>query len=808
MTSSFYNFVLGLQAQFEPDKPLQEGYALLSNGRVRNNVVEPVRSPVEDTSLPAGNYQGIYGVGSYLIVFIDGELWYRDVTTTNAFVRAAMPSALDADVPYIYLEQIPATTVPYERAGAVAVTSFNNNRVTTHPAGLVIMDGVNQPQFVVPLADGSLGVRVISTYAEYNLNNREYVPVGICPKMIGEKLFMVGKDSTGRYTQIFQSVSGRPLDFVIAIEPDGTKAGDASAMAHSVGLDEITAIMPTQAEDAGLAFTATGTFLVSVDYSNLLLFGEPRLRNTTLFPVGVLNPFSFASRNGEMAFIHRHGISAFNTVLQLRNESNNEPLSRSVQRLLRGKVQSAPAAINDDDYMYLAVDTVHGPGVLVYDNVLGQYVALDIYRNVGQIRMFAKTTEPDGTRLWFITNSGLFEHEGSDEYETARMYIGDWFGPQANSQYTPTQCSLIFTSVNEDTEIAVTLYQDRREVVKHTTVLKGVEISDLPSQPMPGPIVTGPRNVPYIFKPAKTGGSWSFGYMIEWRGAASLAGATVDYTIESGSNTIVSVANANYRPNANSKQTFFFLADSAPNDNIERIIGSGIVIGGGDHLYNNGTISDYINAFDGRWTAGPQFFMAPGNHDLDTDNGKVFFDRFNGQRYYSKRFGEVEFFFLNAGYSTATVALDAITRAAGAPDKEPDGNTMTSVQAQWLRRVLRASDARFKFVVVHAPPYSNEVGYYPGYDVLRWPFRTWGATAVLSGHAHNYERLTVDGLPYIVCGTGGHSLRGFTNTVHVPYEARQSDSFGVLELTTNGFSCNTRFIKEDGSSFDRHIITV
>jgi hypothetical protein len=38
---------------------------------------------------------------------------------------------------------------------------------------------------------------------------------------------------------------------------------------------------------------------------------------------------------------------------------------------------------------------------------------------------------------------------------------------------------------------------------------------------------------------------------------------------------------------------------------------------------------------------------------------------------------------------------------------------------------------------------------------LRWPFAEWGATAVLAGHDHIYERIVRDGIVYFVNGLGG-----------------------------------------------------
>ena len=40
-----------------------------------------------------------------------------------------------------------------------------------------------------------------------------------------------------------------------------------------------------------------------------------------------------------------------------------------------------------------------------------------------------------------------------------------------------------------------------------------------------------------------------------------------------------------------------------------------------------------------------------------------------------------------------------------------------------------------------------------------------GATAVLAGHDHDYERLIIDGLPYFVNGLGGGGIYQFTTPV-------------------------------------------
>jgi len=40
---------------------------------------------------------------------------------------------------------------------------------------------------------------------------------------------------------------------------------------------------------------------------------------------------------------------------------------------------------------------------------------------------------------------------------------------------------------------------------------------------------------------------------------------------------------------------------------------------------------------------------------------------------------------------------------------------------------------------------------------MRQPFAEWGVDLVLLGHEHVYERMTVDNIPYIINGLGGHN---------------------------------------------------
>jgi predicted phosphodiesterase len=199
--------------------------------------------------------------------------------------------------------------------------------------------------------------------------------------------------------------------------------------------------------------------------------------------------------------------------------------------------------------------------------------------------------------------------------------------------------------------------------------------------------------------------------------------------------------------------------------------------------------------FCGAGAATNRFFPCLGNHDYLTNNARPYFDFFtlpgNG-RYYTHTHGPVQIFCLNMC------------------QQEPDGVTNGSVQAQWLKQELAASIAPWRLVYFHQSPYSSGAihgSWTHECDVARWPFREWGASAVLSGHDHLYERITVNGLTYFVNGLGGESW----DHLHLP-RVRGSQKFhtadyGAMRIDATETNLVFRFINWQGKLFDTHIMT-
>jgi tartrate-resistant acid phosphatase type 5 len=161
--------------------------------------------------------------------------------------------------------------------------------------------------------------------------------------------------------------------------------------------------------------------------------------------------------------------------------------------------------------------------------------------------------------------------------------------------------------------------------------------------------------------------------------------------------------------------------------------------------------SDYIGGYMGHFGMGSPinlFFPCVGNHDwYDPEKLQPYLDYFSAlpgnKRYYDFRMGLVHFYVLDSD------------------PNEPDGTAADSVQGKWLQQALAApTPACYRVVYFHHPPYSS--GDYPG-PWMRWPFAAWGADVILSGHDHLYERLSVDGIPYLINGVGGAGLFGYPN---------------------------------------------
>ncbi len=201
--------------------------------------------------------------------------------------------------------------------------------------------------------------------------------------------------------------------------------------------------------------------------------------------------------------------------------------------------------------------------------------------------------------------------------------------------------------------------------------------------------------------------------------------------------------------------------------------------------YYHEYIAPYAGAYgDGATTN--RFFPTLGNHDWETAGAAPYLDYFTlpgNERYYAFDWGPVSLFALDS-------ALD-----------EPDGVRVGSIQAGWLQRELSASTACWNLVYMHHAPFSS--GDHGSSEWMQWPYREWGADAVLAGHDHHYERIVEDGLPYFVNGLGGGSRYGLREP-KPGSEARYNADFGAMLVEATANELTFQFITRTGEVVDTY----
>lgn len=196
----------------------------------------------------------------------------------------------------------------------------------------------------------------------------------------------------------------------------------------------------------------------------------------------------------------------------------------------------------------------------------------------------------------------------------------------------------------------------------------------------------------------------------------------------------------------------------------------------------------YIGSYRGRHGSGAaanRFFPIVGHRDWDSPDGlRPYLEYFSlpgNERYYDFVQGPVHFFMLDTD------------------EREPDGTTQSSLQARWLERGLAGSRSPWRLVLAHHAPFVS--GRVPDFEYMRWPFKAWGADAVLSGYFHIYERLLVDGLPYFVNGMGGAYISGF-GEIDPASRFRYDKKHGAMIVDADELQITFRFVNRDGRIVD------
>ena len=84
---------------------------------------------------------------------------------------------------------------------------------------------------------------------------------------------------------------------------------------------------------------------------------------------------------------------------------------------------------------------------------------------------------------------------------------------------------------------------------------------------------------------------------------------------------------------------------------------------------------------------------------------------------------------------------------------------------------------------------------------MRWPFAAWGACAVLAGHEHVYERLSIDGIPNFVNGLGGVSQYDW-RTIQPSSQSRFNSDNGAMLISASAQHITFQFITQANALID------
>ena len=221
----------------------------------------------------------------------------------------------------------------------------------------------------------------------------------------------------------------------------------------------------------------------------------------------------------------------------------------------------------------------------------------------------------------------------------------------------------------------------------------------------------------------------------------------------------------------------------------------------GDTAYDDGSAEQFTRCYMPSWGRfRDRTYPAPGNHDYQTADASGYYEFFGpragqpGKGWYSFDRGRWHLIALNSNCD------------------EVGGCQPGSEQERWLRADLAAHPARCTLAFWHHPRFSSGTthGSDPAVGGLWLALYEAGADVVLVGHEHNYERFApldplggVDparGVREFVVGTGGKSHYRFGSPLPGS-EARNSDSFGLLELQLRPTGYSWRFLPAQGGSF-------
>jgi 3',5'-cyclic AMP phosphodiesterase CpdA len=200
----------------------------------------------------------------------------------------------------------------------------------------------------------------------------------------------------------------------------------------------------------------------------------------------------------------------------------------------------------------------------------------------------------------------------------------------------------------------------------------------------------------------------------------------------------------------------------------------------GDNVYPRGDPQRLPDTVFGPFApvldAGAELLAVIGNHDVRHADEQVAAFGMPG-RWWARELGDV-----------LLVGLDSTRRR-------------DESQRAWLEQTLAASEARWKVVALHHPPYS--AGYQRSHRGVREAFgplfERHGVQLVLSGHEHDYQRsVPIAGVTYVVTGNAARTRR----TGRRRFTAASFATLGWLEVGIRTDHLIGRFVDHRGRIAD------
>ena len=537
----------------------EDEYKFASNVRNRFGTLEGIKNvnDVSSASLSGSEFtsnppiQAIYSIGEFVFIFFDGGCKYRKPLNPDSSWAVLYDGGTMSRSAEIFVQAVPASTQNFLRketqvAGA-SLELDTDTAVQRTVAAIIVQDGLNQPR-VIEIAGGAAIHRAAKTYAEWSdgtYTSREYIPIGKQMTFFNNKLFVVSIDGT----EIYHSVSGRPMDFVVPITTAGNKInadetiGGAPATSYTVGYNIITALSVLNNESLFVS-TVGGSYAVMLDYT-LTVFAEPMFKKQYLFTANSINQHSFVDLLGDFAFIDPEGLRSFNAVMQSKNEGRNSIFSLKVARLFKDVVQDTRkcAAIVFDDYALFACNTIFGHGILVFDTLTKQFVSFDQLTddsnaNIGPIIDFAKVETNNKRELFAITH-GTTTSPSAPTYKCVKLFEGSNYATayvetrafctnDTRVEQKPQELRLLFSKLQSASSVTAT-QRVNDETTPDTSAGSQSKTLAAQSTPITFPVTlstvwSGPKqiqNLLYNFQGGQQG--WKVSYALKWTNGINLS---------------------------------------------------------------------------------------------------------------------------------------------------------------------------------------------------------------------------------------------------------------------------------------------